>query len=74
MIDHCTLWPDRIGSIDWSHCCAAHDLAYEFSLGKFDSDVALAVCVTEVAGWPLGVVMFVGVSIGGWLFYRKREK
>ena len=29
MPDGCTLFPDSFGSVDWSHCCVLHDVAYD---------------------------------------------
>ncbi|BAP94477.1 hypothetical protein [Aurantimonas phage AmM-1] len=75
MPDHCTLWPDRLGGIDWSACCKAHDGAYDLggdAAARLAADLDLASCVAAVAGWPMATLMFFGVAIFGWLFWRRR--
>lgn len=74
MEDHCTFWPDRFGQIDWSHCCFIHDVAYEVVNSRWESDIALVVCVAEVAGWPLGLLMGSGVVMFGWIFWKRNPK
>lgn len=71
-VDHCTLWPDRLGPFDWATCCLAHDIAYEYALPRLEADITLAKCVWAV--WPvMGVIMGAGVIAFGWLFYRRRK-
>ena len=70
--DHCTLWPDRLFGSDWSHCCAAHDLAYITQADRITADFELARCVMAL-NWPMGVVMGAGVLAFGWLFYAKNR-
>lgn len=67
--DHCTLWPDRIGSLDWATCCLAHDIAYELALPRLQADLTLARCVWEVSP-PMAMVMAAGVIACGWAFYK----
>lgn len=69
---HCTLWPGRIGALDWSACCAAHDIAYEAGLPRLAADLDLARCVAAVSPAMAGV-MLAGVAAFGWLFYRRRK-
>jgi hypothetical protein len=71
--DHCTLWPERLGEIDWSACCAAHDLAYGLGVDRLEADIDMALCVASVAGWPMAAVMFAGVSAFGWIFWRRKR-
>jgi LPXTG-motif cell wall-anchored protein len=76
--DHCTFWPDRFAGMDWSHCCAAHDLAYRTGIpgmGRAAADAELFRCVTEATGahWFAGL-MFAGVSVFGWVFWRRKKK
>jgi len=71
-MDHCTLWPDRIGSLDWSGCCAWHDMAYEYELPRIMSDLIFARCVWQVSP-PFAVIMCAAVMAFGWLFYRRRQ-
>lgn len=67
MTDYCTFWPEGI----WGHCCAAHDGAYAAGAGFWHANLDLMVCVAR-AGWPgIGAIMFVGVGLFGWRFYRK---
>ena len=70
-MDDCTLWPDRLGSFDWSRCCVLHDAAYAAGLDKLGADLDLARCVASIAGWPMGLVIFAGVTLGGWAFWIK---
>jgi hypothetical protein len=77
MIDYCTAFPDRLGSLDWSQCCRLHDLAYADSLtAKLTADLDLARCVADAAGWPLAILMGAGVMLFGlvpWLIARPRR-
>lgn len=69
MADHCTAWPDRAFGLDWSHCCAAHDLAYETGAPRIAADLDLAACVSAATGWHwMAGLMFVGVLFFGWAF------
>jgi hypothetical protein len=68
-LDNCTAWFE--GS--WSHCCAAHDVAYDDPiLSRLTADLQLASCVAAAAGWPMAAVMFCGVVMFGWLFRKRR--
>jgi len=78
MIDHCTLWPDRILNWDWSACCLAHDKAYALGVDRLIADHVLADCVANsMGGLPyllpvvMGVVMWFGVRLFGAKFYQK---
>lgn len=72
--DYCTMWPDRFGSVDWSDCCRAHDIAYATNVVKNVADKALMQCVIETTHWYwLGGLMFLGVSFFGWAFKRKSK-
>ncbi len=74
-MDHCTAFPDRILSWDLAPCCMAHDLAYGLGLPKGAADVQLYQCVLETTGSaPLAAVMLIGVTFGGWLFYRRTKR
>ena len=68
MADYCTLWPEG----NWSHCCKAHDIAYELGTGKIAADLELITCVAQQSQ-IMGVVMGAGVLTFGWLFYYKRK-
>jgi hypothetical protein len=74
-MDYCTLWPDRLFGLDWSACCRLHDIAYGSvaTASKAQADQALFQCVLEVTGWhSFAAVMFVGVSVFGWIFFKKK--
>lgn len=71
-MNHCTLWPDRLGSLDWSACCRAHDLAYDAGVNRLAADLELARCVAGVSPF-MAAVMFAGVAAFGWLFYRRKR-
>ena len=69
--DYCTFFPD--GS--WSHCCKAHDKAYEMQGDKHTADIELYSCVKEASPsgltWLVAVLMLAGVSLFGRKFYKK---
>lgn len=76
MPDYCTGWFDRIGDADWSACCRAHDIAYGLGADKLAADIDLATCVASVAGWPMAMVMFIGVVTFGlpfWIEGRRKR-
>lgn len=65
--DYCTLWPDRIFGLDYSHCCAAHDLDYAMGLEGLASDLRLAGCVIETSAT---LALWAGLMLMGVIFYR----
>jgi hypothetical protein len=72
----CDFWPEGLFGLDWTRCCDLHDFQYTAGgnlLDKFAADAALRACVDQVLP-GMGVVMFVGVSLGGWLFFRWRRR
>jgi hypothetical protein len=70
-MDYCTLWPDKLWGVDYSACCAAHDLAYLTGANRLLADAELAKCVAQ-AGLPFtGFLMGGATTIAGWLFYRR---
>jgi hypothetical protein len=77
-MDYCTLFPEGW----WSHCCAAHDLAYANQVGRAGADFDLLMCVASSTSSPmlLGVstliagVMFIGVRVFGRYFYNKAKQ
>lgn len=72
----------------WSHCCQAHDDAYDAQIGKAIADQQLRQCVAEAAPeWAaehpqladglslvVSLVMFTGVSLFGRYFYKRAGK
>ena len=72
--DGCTLWFDGWGDTSWRHCCDVHDLAYEAGLAKVPADLELALCVAQTGNAAMGLVMLVGVTVFGWLFFRGRKR
>lgn len=73
--DYCTLFPDRLGTKDWSNCCMAHDAAYGTAGSRLAADHELAKCVAQETGWDgLAVIMFAGVATFGWLFRTRIKK
>lgn len=53
-------------------CCEIHDALYHPDAGvsRLDADIALLVCVAN-RGMPWrAIVMFIGVRLFGWAFYR----
>lgn len=68
--DGCTLWID--GS--WRHCCDLHDFHYDALYDKLWADIELYKCVADT-GYPIiAIVMFIGVTLFGSLFYYRRDK
>ena len=69
--DHCTLFFE--GS--WSHCCKAHDIAYETQVDRTEADIELFNCVRESSPESLtslvAALMFIGVSLFGSRNYIK---
>ena len=70
----CTLWINRWGKKDWSHCCDQHetgygecDLAYDRAAYRLMCDEELRDCVNEVMP-GMGNLMFTGVRIAGRFF------
>ena len=67
----CTGFPEGC----WSDCCANHDDAYRQQSGKFKADMELYRCVKSKNHRWISVIMLIGVSTFGWLFYwRARFK
>ena len=77
-MDYCTLWFEGF----WSDCCKAHDLAYDTQIPRAIADADLATCVVLAAYSPgaalVGVIaagiMFIGVRVFGWKYYKKAAK
>ena len=74
--DYCTFFPEGLSKdTSWSHCCQAHDKAYELQLDKGKADVELYNCVKDSSPegitWIVAALMFVGVAIFGKKFYKK---
>lgn len=74
MRDHCTVWPDRIGNADWSHCCLAHDLAYWSGHPRLEADIELARCVIAAGNPAMALIMATGVILFGWIFYKRKPQ
>ena len=71
MDNRCTMFPNG----NWLRCCVAHD--YEYADGgtladKIRADIKLGRCVAKKGHPAIGAVMFAGVSIAGYFFYRWR--
>lgn len=74
-IDHCTNWPDRIGQLDWSHCCKIHDWQYATQMDKITADMELFYCVAETGTVSMALVMFLGVlSFGGKYYINAKNR
>lgn len=71
--DGCTLWFDGWAETSWRHCCDVHDIAYEIGAPKIEADLALAQCVASAGAGPMALIMLLGVTAFGWLFWRKRK-
>lgn len=68
IINGCDFFPEGT----WEACCTIHDIAYYDGGGlyeKLSSDWNLVTCVWNQN--PLaGIAVLIGISIGGWLFFR----
>ena len=69
MSDGCTLWFNG----DWRQCCDWHDFQYATGIPKVTADLDLAACVAHTGHGIMGLIMLAGVTLFGWLFYRKRR-
>ena len=60
----------------WTHCCEAHDKAYELQEPKGQADVDLFNCVREAdptaITWLVALLMLGAVSLFGARFYKKK--
>ena len=74
--EHCTLWPDKLGSMDYSQCCKRHDRRYENKrLSKYQADKLLYRCVRRKSNKLNAAVMFIGVTLfGHFSYYRAQFK
>jgi len=62
--DCCTLWFDGV----WQDCCCQHDDDYTYGeIPKYQSDKDLRDCVRASKHPIIANVMFIGVSIFGWV-------
>jgi hypothetical protein len=58
--------------MDWSHCCLLHDIAYDLRLDRSTADAELFNCVFAATGlYGLAGLMFVAVSLFGWVFWKR---
>lgn len=69
--DGCTAVPDFDFGAD---CCGEHDFHYQQTdVSKWRADWRLKQCISK-KGYPLiGWAYWVGLTIGGWFFYRKKQ-
>lgn len=67
---YCTFWWDG----NWAKCCEVHDIAYGSGTDKLLADIELGLCVINTGNLWMGIVMFLGVSIFGWFFYKRQKK
>lgn len=67
--DHCTAAPDfHFGAT----CCKAHDDAYSAGIDRAQADADLLVCIAASGAPWRGILYFMGVRLGGWLFWRRK--
>ncbi len=69
--DGCTGVPDFDFGAD---CCGEHDFHYQQTdINKWRADWRLRKCISK-KGYPLvGWAYWLGVTMGGWAFYRKKQ-
>ena len=68
--DHCTGWFEG----NWAYCCQIHDLQYALQYDKMQADLELFQCVWNTGNWINAVLMLLGVSVFGWIFYPKNKR
>lgn len=73
-IDHCTNWPDKVGSWDWGHCCQVHDLQYDLQVDKLTADWDLFICVADSSNVLLAGIMLLGVLALGSKYYMNAKR
>lgn len=74
--DYCTFFPEGLSKdVSWSHCCQAHDRAYEMQVDKGQADRDLYSCVKDSSNTfgigLIAVLVFMGVVVFGRKFYKK---
>lgn len=70
MKNYCTAFPDG----EEGMCCKAHDEAYRGgTLDRKEADKALYQCVRDNGEPYKAIVMYVGVRLFGWLFYKDKD-
>lgn len=72
--DGCTLWLQGWGQTSWRHCCETHDVNYAAGMDKIAADLDLAVCVAQTGQGAMALIMLAGLTLFGWLFYRRRRQ
>lgn len=72
--DGCTFWLDGLAGLDWRHCCDAHDVAYYQLADKWTADVDLMSCVAQAGAPVMGLIMFLGVTIFGGIWYWRGKR
>ncbi len=66
--NHCTLFPEG----PWSGCCAQHDKDYtDGVLTRRTADALLRECVANRGYRKTAWLMWFGVRMLGWIWYRK---
>jgi hypothetical protein len=74
--DHCSCAPDEPFGVDYSNCCAQHDIDYdEQKMTRLEADQKFLRC-TKAAGrnpW-LANLYYYGVRAGGWFSWWRAGK
>lgn len=66
----CTNFPEG----NWHECCVAHDYAYAEGVNKWKADSTLALCIAKKKHPVVGLVVWLGVTIGGWKAYSDHKE
>lgn len=80
--DYCTLWPDKTFTLDYQHCCQAHDKAYELQVDRKEADKELFKCIYEstdnalliIPALIMASVMYMGVRVFGKRFFNNAKQ
>lgn len=73
VMNACSLWFDHFFIWNWHQCCVQHDLDYGAHIGKALADEKLAACVNAILP-GMGTIMFIGVTLFGWLWYYRAKR
>lgn len=55
-------------------CCDMHDIAYAMQMDKLKADLDLAFCVAKTGHAGIALIMFLGVTIFGGIWYRRARQ
>jgi len=66
----CTNFPEG----NWHACCVQHDYDYAEGVNKWKADAKLAWCIVKKKRPLVALVVWIGVTIGGWEPYNEHKE